>query len=154
MKKKEKKLIIIIVIVAIIIWTGILIWKNVSKKDEEPQEQLNQEIEKYVEILEDGTKLNTSNKLKDTKIVDGLEIGNVQLTYQNGIAVMLADVKNTTSQDLGLTVIEITLYDDQKNIIDVIEGLVSPVKVGESVQLNMSVSGDYANAYDFKVVKK
>ncbi|MBO5478519.1 MAG: hypothetical protein J6A04_02235 [Clostridia bacterium] len=153
MKKKEKRMIAIIVIVGIIIVGGLLIWRNATNKSE-PKQGENQVTEKYVDVLEDGTKLNKSNKLKEIKKVDGLEIGNIQLTYQNGMAVILGDVKNTTSNDIGLTVIELTLYDEKNNVIDKIEGFVSPVKAGETVQLNMGVSADYANAYDFKVVKK
>lgn len=153
MKKKEKKMIAIIVVVGIIIVGGLLIWKNNAKKNEAPTEE-NKVEEKYVDVLQDGTKLNKSNKLKETKKVDGLEIGNIQLTYQSGRAVILGDVKNTTNKDVGLTVIELTLYDDKNNVIDKIEGFISPVKAGETVQLNMGVSKDYANAYDFKVEKK
>ncbi len=155
MKKKEKRLIAIIVIIGIILIAGLLIWKNaIKKKVETPQEKENQVVEKYVDVLEDGTKLNKSNKLKEIKKLEGYEIGNIQLTYKSGVSTILGDVKNTTNKDMDLTVIEITLYDDQNNIIDTFEGLISPAKAGETVQLKMGVSVDYANAYDFKVVKK
>ena len=139
MKKNEKRMIVMIIIIGIIIIGGLLIWKNATKKSENKQEE-NQVVEKYVEVLEDGTKLNTSNKLKEVKKVEGiegLEIGNIQLTYQEGRAIVLGDIKNTSSRDVGLTVIELTLYDDSNKVIDTIEGFVSPVKSGETVQLNM-----------------
>lgn len=153
MKDNEKRMILILVIIVAIIIIALLIWRNASNK-EQPQEEQNTITEKYVDVLEDGTKLNKSNKLKETKKLDGLEISNIQLTYRNGIAVVLGDVKNTTNNDIGLTEIELTLYDEQNNVLEKIEGLISPVKAGETVQLNAGVSADYANAYDFSVVKK
>lgn len=156
MKDNEKRMILMLVIIVAIIILALLIWKNASNKEQqEPQEQEQNTItEKYVDVLENGTKLNKSNKLKETKTLDGLEISNIQLTYSNGIAVVLGDVKNTTSIDIGLTEIELTLYDDQNNVLEKLEGLISPVKAGETIQLNMGVAADYANAYDFSVVKK
>ena len=155
MKKSEKRMILTIVVVAGIIIVGLLIWRNNANKGNEPQNNGGEQVaEKYVQVLEDGTKLNTSNKLKETKKVDELEISGIQLTNQNGLSVILGTVKNTSNRDLGLTVIEVTLYDDKKNVLEKVEGFVSPVKAGESVQLNMGVSSDYANAYDFSVVKK
>ena len=156
MKKSEKRMILTIVVVAVIIVVGLLIWRNNANKGNEPQNNVGEQqvAEKYVDVLEDGTKLNKSNKLKETKKVDELEISGIQLTNQNGLSVILGTVKNTSSRDLGLTVIEITLYDDKNNVLEKVEGFVSPVKAGGSVQLNMGVSADYANAYDFSVVKK
>lgn len=155
MKKKEKTMILILIVVAVIIIVGLLIWKNAKNKNEQqPQQENNTIEEKYVDVLENGTKLNKSSKLKETKNLDGLEISNLQLTYADGIAVLLADVKNTTSQDVELTPVELTLLDDQGNTLEVLDGLISPVAAGETVQLNIGVSADYANAYDFKIVKK
>ena len=53
-----------------------------------------------------------------------------------------------------MTPVELTLLDDQGNTLEVLDGLISPVAAGETVQLNIGVSADYANAYDFKIVKK
>ena len=154
MKKKEKRMILILILVAIIIVVGLLMLTK--KKDNKPAEvaQQDQPEEKYVEVLEDGTKLNNSNKLHETKKIGDLEVTGIQLTHQNGISVVLANVVNTGSQDVDLTEVVLTLYDDQNNVLETLDGLISPVKAGESVQLNMGISADYANAYDFTIVKK
>lgn len=153
MKKKEKKMILGLVLGVVILIVILLIGRNVGKK-ETTTEGNTQNEEKYVKVLEDGTKLNTSNKLSETKEIDGLEIGNIQFTYNNGISVVLADVVNTTSKDIEITEVVLTLYDDKNNVLEELEGVISPVKAGESVQLNMGVSADYANAYDFSLVIK
>ena len=145
MKKEEKRMILIIIIAVVLIIGGIVILKNAGKENKEEEE------EKYVEVLEDGTKLNVSDKLKEAKKIEGLEISNIQLTHKEGVSRVIGTVTNTTSESKGITPIILTLYDDKGNILESIEGLISPVEAGESVQLNIGISTDYANAYDFKV---
>lgn len=150
----KRKKIIISLLAIIIIVIALIIWKNTSNKTiKQPQEENDLIVEKYVDILEDGTKLNKSNKLHETKNIEGLEITEIQLTHQNGISVIVAKVTNTTDTDVELTPVEVTLYDDENKVLEVVEGVISPVNAGESVQLNMGVSADYANTYDLKIVK-
>ena len=78
-------------------------------------------------------------------------IGNIQLTHQNGMSVLLATVTNTTEKAVDVTRIRLKLYDDKGNVLEELDGLISPLKAGESTQLNMGVSADYANAYDFTI---
>lgn len=83
-----------------------------------------------------------------------MEISNIRLTHKDGNSIVLANVKNTTDQDVTLIPIILTLLDDKGNVLEKINGLISPVKASESIQLNVAISGDYANAYDFTVEKK
>ena len=46
------------------------------------------------------------------------------------------------------------MYDDKNQVLEEVNGLISPMKVGESVQLNVGITVDYANAYDLKIEKK
>lgn len=152
MKKKEKKMLIILIIVAIAIIA--ILWFIARGGKESKQEETNQVKEEFVQVQEDGTKVNISNKLKEEKELDGLKIGNIQLTEKDGQLTLLANVTNTTSQDVDAFFIDIILYDKEENEIDTILGLVSPVKAGQTVELKAGITEDYANAYDFKVVKK
>lgn len=153
MKREEKKIVLIILVVTILIIGGILILKN-AKKDKEILPQKDTQTGEYVDILKNGTKLNKSAKIKETKMLDGLEISGIQFTYINGIAVILGNVKNNTNIDMNLTPIVLTLFDEKGNVLETLETIISPVKAGENVQLNVSVSADYANAYDFSIIKK
>lgn len=153
MKTEEKKIVLIILVVIILIIGGILILKN-AKKDKEILPQKDTQTGEYVDILKNGTKLNKSAKIKETKMLDGLEISGIQFTYINGIAVILGNVKNNTNIDMNLTPIVLTLFDEKGNVLETLETIISPVKAGENVQLNVSVSADYANAYDFSIIKK
>ena len=152
MKSKEKKILLILIIVAIAIIA--ILWFIARGGKESKQEETNQVKEEFVQVQEDGTKVNISNKLKEEKELDGLKIGNIQLTEKDGQLTLLANVTNTTSQDVDAFFIDIILYDKDGNEIDTILGLVSPVKAGQTVELKAGITEDYANAYDFKVVKK
>ena len=152
MKKQEMKMLGMIILIGVIV-IGI-IWLIVGGKNKEENKETEQnqvEQEEYVQVLEDGTKYNKSDKLKENKKLGGLEIGNIQLTHQNGMSVLLANVTNTTEKAVDVTRIRLKLYDDKGNVLEELDGLISPLKAGESTQLNMGVSADYANAYDFTI---
>mgnify|MGYP006934534153 FL=1 len=155
MKEKEKRGLLILIIVAIAIITTLAIITNIKGKEvNSDSTEENKVVEEFVQVLEDGTKLNTSTKLSETKTVDGLKIGNIQLTMQNGQSVLLADVENDTGKDIDIMLLDIILLDKNGNELTTIAGIVGDLKAGEKQQLNSSVTSDYANAYDFKVVIK
>lgn len=154
MKKRKKGISIIWVLVLII---AIIIIKIVNKKDINNKNQISENNiinEKYVQVLVDGTKLNKSNKLSETKNVGDYKISNIQLTMKNNQSVLLADIKNTSKQETDTTLIDIILYDENKNKIATIPGIISPMKPGETTQLNSSITVDCANAYDFEIIIK
>lgn len=155
MKKKEKRgLLILILVVIVIITTLAIITNRKGKEVNSDATEENKVVEEFVQVLEDGTKLNTSTKLSETKTVDGLKIGNIQLTMQNGQSVLLADAENDTGKDIDIMLLDIILLDKNGNELTTIAGIVGDLKVGEKQRLNSSVTSDYANAYDFKVVIK
>ena len=154
MSKKEKRGLLILIIVAIAIIVTLVIILNVRGKKSNNDTEENKVVEEFVQVLEDGTKLNTSTKLSETKIVDGLKIGNIQLTMQNGQSVLLADAENDTGKDIDIMLLDIILLDKNGNELTTIAGIVGDLKAGEKQQLNSSVTSDYANAYDFRVVIK
>ncbi len=153
MKKKEKRMILILLVVSVVVILGLLLWRNTSK-DKEKIQETNKNKEEFVQVLEDGTKLNISNKLKEEKIIDELKIGNIQLTEQNGQSILLAEVRNETTKDTEIFLINIILYDKEGKEIAKIPGIVSPVKAGKTEQLSASITEDYANAYDFTIEKR
>lgn len=156
MKKSEKKGLIILIVTTILIISVIyFITKgNKNKNVNANVEKENKVVEEFVQVLEDGTKLNTSTKLSEKKTVNGLTIGNIQLTMKDNQSVLLADVENTSGTKTSLTIVDIILLDKNENEIATITGLIGELKPGEKQQLNSSVTSDYANAYDFKVVVK
>mgnify|MGYP004531869437 CR=1 FL=1 len=87
----------------------------------EPKLIVNPEKEEFVEVLENGTKLNTSSELKKVKQVGAYKFENMQLTEQKGQTILLADVTNTSSSATKLQLLNVTLLDkDGKEIVKVI----------------------------------
>ena len=70
--------------------------------------------EEFVDVLDDGTKLNTSGSDKQAMLID------------------------------------VILYDKNKNEITTLGGRISPIKAGQTMQFSTSAMIDYANAYDFE----
>ena len=73
---------------------------------------------------------------------------------QNGQSVLLADAENDTGKDIDIMLLDIILLDKNGNELTTITGIIGNLKAGEKQQLNSSVTSDYANAYDFRVVIK
>ena len=154
MKKKKIIIISLIVIAVIAIVCGSIGFIRNNKNKESEQLKGNNLQEEFVQVLEDGTKLNTSEQLKTTKNMDGLEITNIQLTEQNGQSVLIADVRNTTETETGVIGINIIILDKQENEIGKMPGIIAPLTAGETKQLNVGITEDYSNAYNFRVEKQ
>ena len=158
-KKKGINLITIIIIICIIIIAGIFIKNLIQKNNSEKQtnteiNQIEEEKEKYVQILEDGTKLNISSKLKENKKLDNLELKDIQLTYKNGVTNLLCNIENTSEAKTDIQNVEIILLDEEGNTIYKMQGVIDPIDVGETKQFNSSITADFANAYNFEIVVK
>lgn len=150
MKKWEKNWIIGLIVFLVVV-IGIIIIRNNNKNKE--NENTNKS-EEFVEVLEDGTRLNISNKLNETKTIDGLEVSNFQITENNNVTVLLGTITNKTSQTRGDYAVSIKVKDKEGNEIVTVGGYIGELKPGQSTQLNCSATFDYANAYDFEITKK
>ena len=74
MKKKEKRLILILIaILVVVLIIGLFIKKNRNEENGVQSQQNTVTDEKFVQVLEDGTKLNKSSKFNETKNIDGIE---------------------------------------------------------------------------------
>ncbi|MCI9275861.1 MAG: hypothetical protein HFJ24_08120 [Clostridia bacterium] len=165
MRNKETKVVnqekgitaIALVVITLIAIMLIIIMVNTFRKKEPENvgpvqgEEQGIEQEEYVQILQDGSKLNKSEELLKEKKLDELEISNIQLKETGGITTLLADVKNNTNHEIQERDVTIEVLDKYGNVITRLNGVIDTVGAGEKVQLNMSVTGDVANAYDFRI---
>lgn len=157
MKKNEKIIILILLVVLVI--AIIVFTVNKNKKEENNNENVNTETEnnvteEFVQVLEDGTKLNTSTKLNETKQVGIYKFENIRVTEKDGQSLILADVTNTSKNETDAKIVDIKLLDKDGKEIVTIGGIISPLKSGETKQFNSSMSLDYANIYDFEIILK
>lgn len=156
MKKKEKRMIAVLVIITIIVII-IAIWMKYSKEPKEEVERQQVKVEstgENVEVLEDGTRLNTSNKLKETKKINGMEISNFQLTEKDNVTLLLGTVTNTSSTKQGGYPVKVKIVDKQGNEIITVGAYLGELEPGESTQFNTSATFDCVNAYDFSISEK
>lgn len=151
--KKNKKILICLIIIVLIIAISTIIVKN-NKKEQNRKTEENTVNESYVEEIEDGIKINKSTKLNETKEVGGLTISNIQLSKESGMTNLLADVTNKSNSKTGIKTLKITLLDIEGNELTTVTGIVNELEVNASTQLNISMTSDYINAYDFRVVEK
>ena len=169
MKKKEKIVILILVVITIaVIVIAVCVNKNddsnevetnsaesssteTSSSEEEEEEE---EVGEYATLLEDGTKLNTSEALSETKTIGGLEITDIQLTESDNVTYLLATITNTSEETDGGYIAILTLYDEEGNVLIEMKPYIAELEPGESTQLNTSAVFDYAEAYDFSIEKQ
>ena len=155
MTKDEKRWIILLVaviLIAIALIIGLTKSKDVKKEEEN---SINiEKKEEYVEIKEDGTKVNTSNKLKENKEFNGLQISNISIEEKENETVVRADITNTTNAAQGDYGIYLVIKDNQGNEIKKIAGYLNYLEPQEKTRLNIKTSYDFANAYDFEIEKQ
>ena len=156
MKKQEKRMILILLAVLAIVIIALVINKNAKKENKENKAETanNTVTEEFVQVLEDGTKLNTSEQLNKTKQVGAYKFENMQLTEQGNQTVLLADVTNTSSSATNMQLLDVTLLDKNGKEIVKVGGIISPLQPGAKTQFNTSMTLDYANTYDFKIELK
>ena len=156
MKKQEKRMILILLAVLAIVIIALVINKNAKKENKENKAETanNTVAEEFVQVLEDGTKLNTSEQLNKTKQVGPYKFENMQLTEQGSQTVLLADVTNTSSSATDMKLVDVTLLDKEGKEIITVGGIISPLQPGAKTQFNTSMTLDYANTYDFKITLK
>lgn len=148
---------VILIIIALLIFKGM---RKEGKKEENTTKDnviiiTSNDLERneFIEVQEDGTRLNKSEKLSTTKTIEGLEISNIKLTEKDNVTQILADVKNTTNKDVEGFYVTITFFDRDENIIVILPGYMPSVESNGTATLNTNSTGDFANAYDYTVTK-
>lgn len=147
MKFKRKTIISSVIIIIAILLTIIIIIKN-------NKENTGIQTEEFVQTMKDGTRINNSNKLKETKLFDELEIKINEVKEKENITVLLGTITNNTNEEKGDYPINIQVIDKQGNEIVIIEGYIGKISPQDTIQLNCSATFDYANAYDINITKK
>ena len=148
-KKRKKQIVIIIVFILIVIAiTVVVIWKLKLKSNKSETEK--KEIPP-ITIMEDGTKVNTREKINEAKLVNGLLITNIQLTERDGLTTLLANVTNKGEKKTDFKRLKIVFLDENGNEISTATVFITPLEVGETTELNASATANYINAYDFRI---
>lgn len=164
MKKKEKQFLAILII-AVVVIIGV-IWLITNNKKTENKEN-GQKIEnngttmqgEFTKEENDGTIVNTSEKLKEVREVEGFKLSDVKLEGKDGNTMFKALVTNTTSEKKAGFLAKVIVYDKTGNEIGTIPASITgtaddgTVEPGETIQMMCEIDLDYVNAYDYKLVK-
>lgn len=159
MKSKKWLIVLAIAIIAIIII--FIIFKG-GKNNNEKNNTLNNVTilggenaadTEFVNIEQDGTKVNKSEKFATTKKIEGLEISNIKLTEKGNLTQILADVKNTTDKKVEGFYVTITFLNKDGDMIVGIGGYIPTVEANGTATLNTNSTGDFANAYDYTITR-
>ena len=165
---KNKKLVILLAIVLVII-LGVAIYfaipknNNNAQKEEQKleQEQVIEEGQKqYSQInlentenakVEDGKKINTSEKLLQNKTIDGINIKDIKLVAENGTTTLTATVENKSQKKINAGKITINFTNSNGEIYAKLNSYIGDIDIGKTGNLNASTTRDLANAYDFTI---
>lgn len=148
MKPNEKKIIFILVIITIIVGIISLFVKN-SKK-EEKQETIDIG---YTQTQEDGTKINTSEKLTQEKQLGTLKVSNISITESEGETTIRASIENTSMSTVKEFPITIKLLNEMGETLQEVGAYVGRMKAGESRQIHASVTMESSTIYDISFSK-
>ena len=137
-------------VILIILLSISVLYLVLNKEKEKENEEL---AENYVQILEDGTKQNTSSKLLEPKEIDGLEITDLNLIESNNLTRLTGIITNKTEEKKGEYIINIIFVNKNGEELTNLETYVKGLEPGESTLLDTSTTFDYTNAYDIKITK-
>lgn len=151
MKKKEKRMILILILVSILI-VGI-VWLVTRPKTNKTNASGSVAQGEFTKVDNEGTIVNTSEKINEDKEELGFSITNVKLEEKNGETIISARITNKTESNQESFFGNIVLFDKQGNEIGRIPTMVSETQKGESIDIEASITESYVNAYDFKLEK-
>ena len=151
MKKKEKRMILILILVSILI-VGI-VWLVIRPKTNKTNASGSVAQGEFTKVDNEGTIVNTSEKINEDREELGFSITNVKLEEKNGETIISARITNKTESNQESFFGNIVLFDKQGHEIGRIPTMVSETQKGESIDIEASITESYVNAYDFKLEK-
>lgn len=150
-RKKKRRIITICSIMIIILIVACITYLIIRKNNKNPSEVSKEE--QYFTVLEDGTKVNNSPRIKESKQFDELDITNIELREKGEITQLIAIVKNNTNNVKGGYPANMVFVDENSNELAQMGIYIKELQPGESTTLNASITFDYTNAYDI-IIKK
>ena len=153
MKSQEKRMLLILVIVSALIIT--IIWFATRNKENNNVGGTTENVEQgeFTKVEADGTIVNTSEKLKQTKENLGFSITNINFVKKGNETILTARVTNNTGAEQGSFFGKIVLLDKSGKEIGRIPVMISETQSGEAIDIETSITESYANAYDFRLEK-
>jgi len=170
MKKSEKKAILILILVCVLVIAVIWGMTTLSNRNNNNEQENFNEVNKnetqremsnvdpsrgeFTQTESDGTVVNTSEKLKETKVESGFELSNINYSEKDGNTTFEADVTNMTGSNQGNFMADIVLIDKEGKEQARIPVAIPEMQIGETVGIQAGINDSYANAYNFRLERK
>lgn len=148
MKAKEKKMILILVLITIALILLKIIITNSNKESKEKVDK--QQQTSIIEQTENGVKQSNSEKLKETKKLQELDVTDIQITEENGELTIRANVINNTTNLKNEFPVNVKLLNSKGEVIQELGAYVGKMKAGETRTINASINMDISEIYDIQ----
>ena len=145
MKKKEKIMIMILLVITVIAIIMLYNQRNPKSKNEENVK------EEMVMIQEDGSKIAISDKLQEKKRIEDIEINNISIREEGGLAKITASTTNVGKEETQEMPIKILLKDKDENIITEVGAYIGKMKKGDQREIMASANVTIDEVYDVEI---
>ena len=155
----KKGIITIIAILLIIgVVTGVIIYKNNSKvnNNQSGQQENQDETASLIDMnntenakIESGVKENTSENIAKDRKLENLSITDIKLSAQDGVTSFTATVKNDSNRDFAGGIVKISFTNKDGSNYAELEAYIPEIVAGGTNAINAGTTADIANAYDF-----
>ena len=135
-------IVLVLIIVLIISISSLVKNKNVDHEN------------KYVQVQEDGTKVNISKKLAENKNVNGIDVEDISLKEKDNITVLEARVVNNSKEKKEEFMVNIEFLNDNDEQITTITGYIPTLEAGETTTIKTQTTLDFANSYNIKITER
>lgn len=170
MKKSEKKAILVLILVGVLVIAVIFGVTRLLNKDNSSEKNSLNDTSKnetqremsdvdpgrgeFTQTESDGTVVNTSEKLKETKVESGFELSNINYSEKDGHTTFEADITNMTGENQGNFMADIVLIDKEGKEQARIPVAIPEMQIGETVGIQAGINDSYVNAYNFVLEKR
>ena len=141
-KKTITKIIIYIIILIISIATIIKV-KNLNVISDKILDKKSTEVQ--------SSSINISNEFKKEKEFQGMIIKDINISRENGITNLTANIENNTENKFEEREIKIIFQNDDNTQISILKTKLKTIEKGEKAELNIYTSLDLTSAYNFKI---
>lgn len=156
--KLIKKIALIVVVVLLIALIVLIIPKIKSFFEKDVDENIkleNQEIElkPNYEVLNDGTKVNTSEEIERSEFtLNGIKFSNIKITEKEGLTDLEIDYENTLDSDIEGFGIKLNFYNEKDEVVYYYSvSLPETIKTGEKDKIYTNILEEYAGIEDIKI---
>ena len=148
MHKKKNLIPIYILAIIVVIVVGVIITIKIKNKDKPKQ------VDEFVSEYSNGIKENTSSKLHEDKLFEGIQISDINLLQRtSNTTSLVGTIKNISDSVQGGYTLNIRILDKNGNELLSIPVNVPSLEPGATTPLISTTSYDLINAYDIVLEK-